>query len=196
MNTQTRNRLILVAIALLFFIPLLAAFLAQPELIGSDPETTVNRGDLVQPPVALPLDNFRFLGQRDAEALEGRWLLVEPVSSVCDANCERIATDLRQVHIATGRRQDEAAVLLLFQAAPTGDVVATLEAIYPKFVLALDDGPAAAAALTTANGGTAPASGTTFIRDPEGFLMLHYAPGYDRGDLNKDLTKLLKWSGR
>jgi hypothetical protein len=26
--------------------------------------------------------------------------------------------------------------------------------------------------------------------------MLHYAPGYDRGDLNKDLTKLLKWSGR
>ena len=28
MNTQTRNHLILVAIALLFFIPLLAAFLA------------------------------------------------------------------------------------------------------------------------------------------------------------------------
>ena len=196
MNTQTRNRLILVAIALLFFIPLLAAYLAQPELIGSDPDTTVNRGDLIQPPVPLPLDGFRFLGQRNAEALEGRWLLVEPVGQACDANCERIATDLRQVHIATGRRQDEAAILLLFQAAPETDVVATLEAIYPKFVLALDDSPAATGALTAANGGAAPAPGTTFIRDPEGFLMLHYAPGYDRGDLNKDLTKLLKWSGR
>lgn len=196
MTTQTRNRLILVAIALLFFIPLVAAFLAQPELIGSDPEETVNRGDLVQPPVPLPLEGFRYLGERDAEALAGRWLLVEPIADACDSRCESIATDLRQVHIATGRRQDEAAVLLLFRQAPAADEVAALEAIYPKFILAVDDSEAAGAALAAANGGPAPASGTTFIRDPEGFLMLHYAPGYERGDLNKDLTKLLKWSGR
>ncbi|MEE4174597.1 MAG: hypothetical protein V2I57_10140 [Xanthomonadales bacterium] len=196
MNTQTRNRLILVAIALLFFIPLVAAFLAQPELIGSDPEETVNRGDLVQPPVALPLEGFRYLGERDGAALEGRWLLVEPVTGACDARCEGIATDLRQVHIATGRRQDKAAVLLLFRQEPSVSEVAALEAIYPKFILAVDDGGDAAAVLVTANGGAAPASGTTFIRDPEGFLMLRYAPGYDRGDLNTDLTKLLKWSGR
>ena len=196
MKTQTRNRLILVAIFLLFFIPLVAAFLAQPELIGSDPAETVNRGDLVQPPVALPLEGFRYLGERDAAALEGRWLLVEPVNGACDARCETIATDLRQVHIATGRRQDEAAILLLFQQEPTASEVAALEAIYPRFILAVDESTESSTALTAANGGTPPASGTTFIRDPEGFLMLHYAPGYDRGDLNTDLTKLLKWSGR
>lgn len=196
MKTQTRNRLILVAIFLMFFIPLVAAFLAQPEVIGSDPADTVNRGDLVQPPVPLPLDGFRYLGKRDGAALERRWLLVEPVSGACDTRCERIATDLRQVHIATGRRQDEAAVLLLFRQEPTAGDIAALEAIYPKFVLAVDDGGTSSAALAAANGGSAPAPGTTFIRDPEGFLMLHYAPGYDRGDLNTDLTKLLKWSGR
>jgi hypothetical protein len=195
-NIQTRNRLILVAIFLLFFIPLMAAFLAQPELIGSDPSDTVNRGDLVQPPVALPLEGVRYLGQRDGSALDRRWLLVEPVTGACDTHCEGIATDLRQVHIATGRRQDEAAILLLFRQEPAAREVATLETIYPRFVLAIDDSGAASAALAAANGGTAPSSGTTFIRDPEGFLMLYYPPGYNRGDLNTDLTKLLKWSGR
>lgn len=196
MKTQTRNRLVLVTIALLFFIPLVAAILAQPEVIGSDPEETVNRGDLIDPPVRLPLDRFRYLGERDAAALERRWLLVEPISGACDAGCERIATDLRQIHIATGRRQDEAAILLVFRNAPSAAEVAALEGIYPRFVLAVDESDAAADAFAGANGGAAPRSGTTFIRDPEGYLMLRYAPGYDRGDLNTDLTKLLKWSGR
>ena len=84
----------------------------------------------------------------------------------------------------------------MFRQEPTAGDIAALEAIYPKFVLAVDDGGTSSAALAAANGGSAPAPGTTFIRDPEGFLMLHYAPGYDRGDLNTDLTKLLKWSGR
>ncbi len=71
-----------------------------------------------------------------------------------------------------------------------------LHELYGRLVVAADPSGGTRTALLAANGGTPPGAGTTFIADPEGNLMLHYAPGYARDDLNKDLKKLLKWSGR
>lgn len=196
MNTQTRNRVVLIVIALLFLVPLVAAVLLQPEQFGEDPEQTVNRGDLVSPTVPLPVDDLALGPDDSADALRGHWVLVHPLAGACDATCEAEVTDLRQIHIATGRHQDKVAILLVGATAPSATEAQRLEDIYERFVLAGDPQGAAAKALVAANGGTAPAAGTTFIADPEGNLMMRYAPGFDRGDLNKDLTKLLKWSAR
>ena len=196
MNTQTRNRLILVAIFILFLVPLVAAVLMQPEQLGEDPVDTVNLGDLVQPPVPMNPAGLTALGTVSTEALEPRWLLVHPIIDGCDTACEQVVTDLRQVHLATGRHQDKVAIALVADETLPAEHIAALEAIYPRLVIAADPSGGTRTALLAANAGSPPGAGSTFIADPEGNLMLHYAPGYARGDLNQDLKKLLKWSGR
>ncbi len=196
MNTQTRNRVVLIVIALLFLIPLVAAILLQPEQLGQDPERTVNRGDLVAPTVPLPVDDLALAPDVSTDTLLGHWVLVHPLAGACDATCEAEVTDLRQIHIATGRHQDKVSVLLVGATAPSAAEAQRFADIYEKFVLAGDPQGTVFNALVAANGGVAPAAGTTFILDPEGNLMMRYAPGFERGDLNKDLTKLLKWSAR
>lgn len=196
MNTQTRNRVILIVIALLFLVPLVAAVLLQPERLGRDPEQTVNRGDLVSPAVPLPIDALALGANVTDEALRGHWILVHPLQGACGAACETEVTDLRQIHIATGRHRDKVAILLVGADRPGAVEAQRLVEIYDRFVLAGDPQGTVFTALASANGETPPAAGTTFIADPEGNLMMRYAPGFDRGDLNKDLTKLLKWSAR
>lgn len=196
MNTRNRNRLILVAIFVMFLVPLVAAVLMQPEQLGEDPVDTVNRGDLVQPPVPMNPGGLGVLGDMDNDAMARRWLLVHPIIEGCDTACEDVVTDLRQVHLATGRHQDKVAVVLLAPENLDQERLDALHGIYGRFVVATDPSGGTRTALLAANGGAPPRAGTTFIADPEGNLMLHYAPGYARDDLNKDLKKLLKWSGR
>ncbi|NRB70663.1 MAG: hypothetical protein HRU51_01965 [Xanthomonadales bacterium] len=203
---RNRNRLVIVGIFVLFLVPLLAAITL--ERAGYEPENTVNRGLLVDPPVPLPLAERVLLdGQAAAEQTRGRWTLLHLIRQAgCDAACQARVTELRQVHIAAGRYQNEVQVLLVSETPDE----ALLSGIYERFLMLAN--PAAArepevALLDTAITAAAARSGaatdnwsaldgTTFIVDPEGNLMLRYAPGYNPSDLNKDLKKLLKWSGR
>lgn len=201
MNTRNRNRLVLVLIFVMFLVPVVAAVLLQPERFGRDPVDTVNRGALVQPPVPLALEPVRLVdGTAAAGRFDGRWLLLHLLPAPCDDACRQAVTDLRQIHIGTGRHREDVAVLLVGDA----DNATMTAGIYEQLHLADTADARFVASMTTAaaaSGAAAGAtldelSGTTFIADPEGNLMLRYAPGYDRGDLNKDLKKLLKWSGR
>ncbi len=204
MNTRNRNRWVLVLIFVLFLVPLVAALLLQPEQFGEDPENTVNRGDLVQPPVALFLQNVNGVdGRPILDETRGRWTLLHVIGNGrCDERCASVVTDLRQVHTAAGRHQDDVRVLIYGTSLDR----AMLEGIDERFLLTESPdagllGSIAAALRQSGGQATGPdvasaVAGTTFIVDPEGNLMLRYAPGYAREDLNKDLTKLLKWSGR
>ncbi len=203
---KNRNRLVIIGIFGLFLIPLLAAITL--ERIGYEPGNTVNRGLLVNPPVPLPLAERLLLdGRPAAEPTRGRWTLLHLIRQpACDATCQARVTELRQVHIAAGRYQNEVQVLLVSEAPDE----ALLMGIYERFLLlpATTTGTDSEADLldtaitaATANSGAptenwSALDGTTFIVDPEGNLMLRYAPGYNPSDLNKDLKKLLKWSGR
>ncbi len=194
MNPSRRNRLVLILIFALFLAPLVAAVLLQSDWADYAPEETVNRGELLEPPVALAFERVGTItGTTDADDDRNRWRVVQVESTPCDAACEQRVTDLRQVHLATGRHQDEVAIVLVGVSGP--EVRNRMLEIYGRFQLATDTGGEFEASLATANGAP-PLPGTALIADPEGNALLRYAPGYDRGDLNKDLTKLLKWSGR
>jgi hypothetical protein len=195
-NTRNRNRLALIFIFVLFFIPLLAAVVLNSKWVQYEPGETVNRGALVEPPV--PMDETLLLERNfpAAEELAGRWLLVHPLPGGCDALCGEVVTELRQIHIGTGRHQEEVAILLLSDQPMSDELRLELEEIYPRFVIADEVNTAVMETLIAANNGNPPAAGVSFIADPEGNIMLRYDPGYAPGDLNKDLRKLLKWSGR
>lgn len=195
-NTRNKNRLALIFIFVLFFIPLLAAVMLNSKWVQYEPESTVNLGTLVEPPVPLSeaLQSANILS--DEDDLSGRWLLVHPLFGACDALCEGVVTELRQIHIGTGRHQEEVAVLLVTEGEIEPGLQAELETIYSRFVIASDPGRRTMAALASASGETGLLAGTSFIADPEGNIMLRYDPGYSPTDMNKDLRKLLKWSGR
>jgi len=195
-NTRNRNRLALIAIFVLFFIPLLAAVILSSKWVQYTPGETVNLGTLVEPPVPL---NGRFMRNDVLSAqdeLNGRWLLIHPLLDGCDSECIARVTELRQIHIGTGRHQEEVATLLLAQGNISEGQRVELEAIYPRFVIASDSGGNAMMALAKASGGTGLAKDSSFIADPEGNIILRYDPGYPPAHINKDLRKLLKWSGR
>ncbi len=195
-NTRNRNRIALIAIFVLFFIPLLAAVILSSKWVQYKPEATVNLGTLVEPPVPLN-GQLKRDGTRSAQdELTGRWVLIHPLVDGCDTACIKEVTDLRQIHIGTGRHQEAVAILLLAQGTVNASLQAELEAIYDRFVIASDPDGRTMAALAKASNGTGPARGSSFIADPEGNIMLRYDPDYPPANINKDLRKLLKWSGR
>lgn len=195
-KTRNRNRLALIFIFVLFFIPLLAAVILSSKWVQYEPATTVNLGTLVEPPVPISDGLLRDTAPSAADELAGRWLLIHPLNNDCDALCGEIVTDLRQIHIGTGRHQDEVAVALLAQGTIDNSLRQELMTIYPRFVVLSDITGETMNALVEANQGLRPATGTSFIADPEGNIMLRYDAGYSPRDMNRDLQKLLKWSGR
>lgn len=191
--SRTRNRLVIIGIALLFFGPLLLAVLMQSKWWQYEPAGHTNRGDLIEPPVPLPADALEW-----SEPPGGRWLILYLAPTDCGRSCDNEAAGLRRVHIAAGRHQEQLAVGLL----PTSSFTALPEdrwlGIYDQFLLGRDATGAGLKALATAAGSSAPAAldRRAFLLDPTGHIILAYPAGFDPGDINRDLERLLKWSAR
>lgn len=195
-TNQNRNRLVIIGIAALFFVPLLAAIIMQSDWVGYEPSTTTNRGDLVNPPVPLKLHALQWHGEKPAAG--GQWVMLQVIEPGCGQECIDDVTTLRQVHKASGRHQDDVAVVIL----PTGTLKAAsvdaLMDIYDRFYLATGQNTlaleAVEEALVNAGNQEGGPAGAAFMLDPSGNIMLSYAAGYPPGDINGDLKKLLKWS--
>lgn len=194
---QRRNRGVLLAIAALFFIPLLLAMLMQSRWWQFETEGTTNQGDLLDPPVII---EATALEPASLESIGGRWQMAYVLEPQCATVCQRAVTGLRQVHTAAGRHQDTVAVTLYAPGGLSDEQRTLLEGISDRFVLVADPWSRAADAFHTAanqvwpNGGGA--IGAAFLIDPRGHIILAYAPGFDPNDIHKDLKKLLKWSSQ
>lgn len=200
MKTVTKNRLMLVSIALLFFVPLAVAMLMQSDWWGYQPAQTTNRGLLVDPPVTLNIDSLAV--QHEASVHPGRtpWTLVMPIPAVCDQSCVDAVSGLRQIHRAAGRHQQDLSIALISRTALAAQEVARLNSIYPEFRLLSADALVPDALITDvlkAAGAqvTQPFSGHAMILDPASKLILVYPPPLRATDINKDLKRLFKYSG-
>lgn len=187
-------RTALVVIAALFVVPLAAAWLMYRGVIDFEPGATRNLGELVKPPVPVelaelvPADPERSPG----DELPRHWAIVHVLPAGCAADCERVITALRQVHLAAGRDRSRLRILLVHGPGDAVDAE-RIEAIYPVFLLVRDDGGGMLEALTEIAGNADPA-GHSYLLDPLGNIMMHYRAGYDPNDLKKDLKRLLTWS--
>lgn len=192
----------LVTLALLFFVPLFVAMMMQSQWWGFQPRRMINAGQMVQPPVPLELEQAKVLYPPDAgpELLRGKWLMLYPYDGQCDQACMGDVTGLRQVHKAAGRNRKRVGIALLSPRDISVESRARLTAIYSQFVLLSDPAGTTAAVLALASAGSLQgdtgAQGRGFLLDPAGNIILAYAPGFDPSDINKDLKRLLRWSGQ
>lgn len=186
---RPRNRAMLLGTFLLFFLPIVVAWLMNVYVPGWLPFGTTNHGTLVQPVRPLAGTGLRTPDGRALPAadLSGRWTLVHVPGGGCARACLAALGRHRQVQLALGDDMRRVQLLLVLPAgapAPAGDV--------PDGVtLAIAD----AAWLAPFADLAAPAGAPSlFLVDPQRYLMMRYAWDVGQRDLLSDLERLLKIS--
>ena len=178
---QTRSRLILLLIAVMFFAPFgIAAFL---RFTGWTPPLSRNVGTLLQPPIDLSglvlktADGGDYAWQPD----QNRWRIVVVPDRACTTACSKLLDQLYRLWLTQGRKADRIDVLW-FGELPAGDVQ------FRRLVRMQPNAPLAAALPQAARPDAVPA----YLVDPGGFVALQYHPGFDPAGMKKDLGKLVK----
>lgn len=184
MNRDTRKRLVLVGIVALFAAPVAIAYVL---LHGFDwrPVATRNSGTLVEPArdlraTRLELDDGTLLAWKDPP--DWHWTLLGLPGPGCAQRCLAKLDELRRERLTLNRNADRLRVVVVDRQLPA----ATLDSLKP-LMRARDPDQALAALRARSRDGVAAA-----LVDPNGFLILLYAEGYDGNGMRKDLARLIK----
>ncbi|GAB3730574.1 hypothetical protein GCM10028862_10020 [Luteimonas pelagia] len=180
-DRSRRNRWLLVAIVLLFLLPIGAAWLINRG--GLVPAPNRQHGELLQPPADLrETVPVRGDGTPYAWSPEARlWRVVALPSGPCEDACRALAADLDKVWRLLSHNADRVQVLWAGDWPDGVRAPDTLVTLAPddRFRDALPDGGTVA--------GT-----PVYVIDPNGFVVLRYPPGFDPGGLRSDLARLVK----
>ena len=182
--TRNRNRWALVAIAALFFGAL--AFAGLLRFSGWRPAGMKNMGELLQPPADLrQVVPTQFDGKDYKWSDAPRTWRILAMTHDCDgarrAACESLLEQLDKVWQLSGKDADRVHVLWVGPLPQGGPRPATLHNLRASDTLR--------AGLPRADD----AKGfPVYVLDPNGFVVLRYAPGFDASGLRTDLSRLLK----
>ncbi|MBB4598239.1 hypothetical protein [Xanthomonas arboricola] len=180
-HSVKRGRRMLIALAVLFFGSMLLAGVLR--FSGWQPASMRNHGELLKPPADLRgLVPVRADGQPYAWAPAERvWRIALAPPAGCTQQCVMLAAELDKVWQLLGHRADKVEVLWI-GAPPAG--------LPPMPALrVLRDDARLRQGLPRANDA---AGVPVYVIDPNGFVILRYAPGFDPAGLRADLVKLLK----
>ena len=186
------NRGMLIALFVLFFGGMAIAGLLR--FSGWQPEGKKNKGEMLE-----PYGDLRKYTPTLATGAAYRWndepriwrIVVAPVA--CDGSrrveCSELLREVDTVWRLMGKDADRVHVLWV-GAPPAG-------ASLPREVRVLRADAVLPAMLPRGKGaadvvGATPADDAAWLVDPNGFVVLRYAPGFDPGDLRTDLARLLK----
>ena len=184
LGIRRRNRNMLVALFVLFFGGMLVAGLLR--FSGWRPEGTRNKGEMLQPYGDLrgytpTLADGGAYGWKDEPRI---WRIVA-MPRDCDgaraAECTRLLADFDKVWRLMTKDADRVHLLWAGELPPGTPPMREVRQ------LRADDGLRAGLVRWDDAGGDA-----AWLVDPNGFVVLRYAPGFDPGDLRTDLARLLK----
>lgn len=183
---RDRNRALLVLIVVLFLGSALVA--GALRFSGWRPTGMQNKGELLDPPADLRELSPRLVDGEPYQwrPIERRWRILVAPPRGCAAACVDLARELDLVWQLFGRNADHVDILWL------GDVPDG--AVRNAAWRVLEADPALRAALPRVDGGPGEADNAlpAYVVDPNGFVILRYAPGFDPGHLRSDMARLLK----
>lgn len=183
---RNRNRGMLLLIVVLFLGSALVA--GALRFSGWRPSGMQNKGELLSPPTDLRALSPRLVGGEVYawHPVERRWRILVAPPAGCGAACVALSRDLDLVWQLFGRNADHVDVLWLGEV-PEG---AVRNAAWRE----LQPDPTLRAALPRVDGGSGEADNgvPVYVVDPNGFVILRYAPGFDPGHLRSDMARLLK----
>lgn len=178
---RTRNRRMLVVIAVLFFGSFVVA--GALRFSGWRPAQLKNHGELLQP--------YGDLRGVKAQLADGQaypwdpgarlWRIAVAPPAGCTTPCVELSQRLDTVWQLFGRNADHVHLLWIGQPPQA--------AIRNPATRVLRDTPALRAALPRVDD---PAGVPVYVIDPNGFVVMRFAPGFDPADLRSDVARLLK----
>ena len=189
MNPRNRARAQLVAIVLLFALPIVAAWVLNRA--GWRPSGARNYGTLLE-----PAQDFRAHRATTANGEQIAWNnaggvfhVVVPMPPGCGAPCEELVDSLERLWQGLAKRAPR--VRMLVAAAPDAALDAAIARAphVTRIVLAPDplEHPLPVAVEAPRR---SPLPG--YVVDPNGYLVMRYDAGFDPGGLRRDLTRLVR----
>jgi cytochrome oxidase Cu insertion factor (SCO1/SenC/PrrC family) len=188
MREQPRQRRLLIGLAVLFFAPLGLSFYLYYGHSRFQPSNHVNHGELIEPVRPMPTMSLPLLGgaQTAPDFLQHKWTLLYANPGRCTDLCRRKLYETRQVHTALDR--DMGRVQRVFVAAADCCEAQFLQREHPDLIVVrAEDAAALLAALPQG-------SGSVYVIDPLGNLMMAYAPDAPPQGLLDDMKRLLRLS--
>lgn len=188
----------LLLLASLFFGPLL---LASIWFDHADrwplPEQRANHGQLISPPQPLAGLQLQDLQGRPlaGDSWQGRWLLVYPGPPTCDAECENLLYQIRQVRTALGKETERVQRIYLLAEVPRDPArLEALHRLHPDLLLAVLASPETVAQFPEAAATALWSGQQLYVVDPLGNLMMRYGATQEPKDILTDLKRLLRLS--
>ena len=191
-SVRNRKRLTLIALMALFLSPVIAAWFWTPD-------TFRNRGELIDPPrplVSVPLISPDGSAV-DLATLFGRWTYVFFVEAGCDESCKQLADAVERVRLSQGKNEKRVRLMVITLSPDALSSLEEIRLIMPKTIV-LGVNAAEKEQLMSqfmpSGGGSVLPSGSIFLVDPMGNLMMRYPATADPTDLRKDISRLLRAS--
>jgi hypothetical protein len=173
-------------IALLFFGSMLLAGVMR--FTDIHPAASRQKGELLDPYGDLRGYTPRLVdgGSYSWNPVERKWRVLVPAPAECGDDCRRVARDLGTVWQLLSKDADRVDVLWWCATTPcawpeAGSAPGALRLIAPD--------AAARAKVPKVDAG---AGVPVYVVDPNGFVILRYAPGSDLAGVRTDLSRLLK----
>lgn len=180
---RNRNRGLLVLIVVVFFGSALVA--GALRFSGWRPAGMKNHGELLQPPGDLRQVVPRLAGGGEYawNPAERTWRIVVAPPADCTDACVALSHDLDKVWRLFGHNADHVNILWVGEP-PEG-------ALRNRVWNVVEPAPELSAQLPRVDEG-GPQGAPVYVVDPNGFVILRYAPGFDPGHLRTDVARLLK----
>lgn len=181
MEQRSRNRFVLAAFALVFFGPLLTAYLLNSS--GWRPEKTRNYGTLLEPVRNVAQSRVQ-LGDGTTFAWsdpQWHWTLLALPSGECRERCKASLADVMRMRLTLGRNAERLRVVYLGPALPQDSLPALaplqsgtdVDGTFGEYRPKGEDSVALA------------------LVDPNGNLLLRHDAGFDVARVREDLSKVV-----
>jgi cytochrome oxidase Cu insertion factor (SCO1/SenC/PrrC family) len=190
---QRKGRRMLLILLVLFSLPLLAVM--SMYWLDYRPGGA-SHGDLLTPPKALhPVAVTDLQGKSfGAEQWKSKWHLVMIADGNCADECQQRVHLLRQIHVTLNKEIERVQRVLIVPNASDNTGLAALQQQYPDLVILVGAEATTLAGEFDLPGQPANTSERSYVVDPLGNLMMSYPAGFDPKGMQKDLTRLLKYS--
>jgi cytochrome oxidase Cu insertion factor (SCO1/SenC/PrrC family) len=190
---KTKARRTLLAIAAIFALPLVLAWVFTMGPLDWRPAKTVNYGVLVEPPMLL--ESYGVMDETGAAltvvSVAGDWFLVVLRDSACTESCMRWLQIAERIQIAVGR--DTARVTLALLGPEDDTPTLPFKESRQSWRLPPDGKLIGALGRATRE---PPLDAMLLIVDYRGRIVLAYPPAEDGRGVLKDLKRLLRASPR